>query len=74
MKKRSVSIAGHRTSISLEQPFWDELSRLATLEARSLASLIAQIDRERMSAADPHNLSSALRLYILKRLKEESAK
>ncbi|MCI5044312.1 MAG: ribbon-helix-helix domain-containing protein [Aquisalinus sp.] len=72
MKKRSVSIAGHRTSISLEQAFWDELHQFAREDNRSLASLVAQIDRERMGAAEPHNLSSALRVYILRRVKADA--
>ncbi|MCI5045873.1 MAG: ribbon-helix-helix domain-containing protein [Aquisalinus sp.] len=72
MKKRSVSIAGHRTSISLEEAFWDELNHFAREDKRSLASLVAQIDRARMATAEPHNLSSALRLYILQRVKAEN--
>lgn len=61
--KRSVSIAGHTTSISLEKPFWDALKAIAACEKRSLAALIADIDERRGT-----NLSSALRLYVLDRL------
>lgn len=61
--KRSVSIAGHTTSISLEKPFWDALKTIAAKEKRSLAALIADIDERRGT-----NLSSALRLYVLDRL------
>ncbi len=57
--KRSVSIQGHMTSVSLEKPFWDELQRLAEQEQIPLAQLIARIDKLRQT-----NLSSALRLYI----------
>lgn len=60
--KRSVSINGHRTSFSLEQPFFDELTRIAGDEALSVAALVAKIDAARDSAT---NLSSALRLYVL---------
>jgi predicted DNA-binding ribbon-helix-helix protein len=58
--KRSVSISGHLTSVSLEQPFWDELNRLAQQDEISLSALINQIDKDRKT-----NLSSALRLYVL---------
>ncbi len=58
--KRSVSISGHLTSVSLEQPFWDELNRLAKQDGLSLSALINLIDKERST-----NLSSALRLYVL---------
>ena len=63
--KHSISIAGHRTSISLEKPFWDELRRLADDRAISLARLVADIDARRGDA----NLSSALRVYVLRALK-----
>ncbi len=65
--KRSVSIAGHLTSISLEEPFWSELQSLAKSENISLSKLIAKIDKARKT-----NLSSALRLYVLHRLKLSS--
>ncbi len=58
--KRSVSIAGHLTSISLEEPFWLELQNIAKAEKISLSKLIARIDKSRGT-----NLSSALRLYVL---------
>jgi predicted DNA-binding ribbon-helix-helix protein len=60
--KHSVVIAGHRTSISLEPEFWDALMRLAKANGRSVNSEISLIDRER----GPHNLSSAIRLAILR--------
>ena len=63
--KRSVRIAHHSTSISLEAEFWEELKRLAVHEKLSLNQLVARIDAERTG-----NLSSALRLYVLKCLKE----
>ncbi len=58
--KRSVTIAGHTTSISLEAPFWDALKKIADGQNRSLAALITDIDERRGT-----NLSSALRLYVL---------
>ena len=60
--KRSVTIAGHRTSLSLEPEFWDALNTLARARELSLAGLVAAIDEER----GPTNLSSALRVAVLK--------
>ena len=65
MKKRSVKIMGHFTSVTLEDEFWSELKILADAQKLSLNALIAQIDKDRKG-----NLSSALRLYILKKIKE----
>ena len=63
-RKRSVSIAGHRTSISLEEPFWQGLRRLAEDKSVSIASLIAAIDTVRGEAS----LSSAIRLFVFDHL------
>ena len=63
--KRSVSIAGHATSISLEEPFWTELKAIATRDGVSLSRLIRDIDDGRPAG----NLSSALRLFVLADLK-----
>ena len=63
--KRSVTVAGHSTSISLEQPFWVGLGRIALAENTSLAALLARIDAERSEPPDG-NLSSAARLYVLR--------
>ena len=65
MKKRSVSIRGHRTSLSLEDAFWDELSTMAQIRDMSVAALITEIDRTRSGG-----LSSAVRLFILEDLKK----
>jgi len=59
--KRSVVIAGHRTSVSLEDPFWQALTVLATGEGRSVQALIGAIDGER----GEQNLSSAIRVHVL---------
>lgn len=69
MKKRSVRIARHNTSISLEPEFWDELKRIAAVEKISLNQLVARIDARRQG-----NLSSALRLFVLKELKGNASK
>ncbi|KFG69099.1 ribbon-helix-helix domain-containing protein [Microvirga sp. BSC39] len=59
--KRSVSIAGHRTSISLEEPFWEGLREIAERETISVQALIGRIDAER----GEQNLSSAIRVFVL---------
>jgi predicted DNA-binding ribbon-helix-helix protein len=59
--KRSVSIAGHRTSVSLEQPFWDALQDIARERGRPVQKLIGEID----TARGNRNLSSAIRIYVL---------
>jgi predicted DNA-binding ribbon-helix-helix protein len=64
LKKRSVTIAGHRTSISLEDEFWAELVRIAGERGESLNMLVAKIDDSRET-----NLSSAIRLFVLADLK-----
>ncbi len=64
LRKRSVTIAGHRTSISLEDEFWSELVRIAGDKKTSLNSLISRIDEGRAT-----NLSSAIRLHVLTDLK-----
>ena len=65
MSKRSVTINGHATSISLEDPFWQELKRMADDAGLSVAALIAAID----AGPKTGNLSSALRLAVLNDLK-----
>jgi predicted DNA-binding ribbon-helix-helix protein len=63
IRKYSITLHGHRTSFSLEEEFHDELRALAAGQGRSLASLIAAVDEMR---DERDNLSSALRLYVLK--------
>jgi predicted DNA-binding ribbon-helix-helix protein len=62
--KRSLSIAGHRTSVSLEEAFWRELKRLAAQRGQKPSALVAEIDAARSSA----NLSSAIRVFVLEAL------
>lgn len=62
LRKRSISIAGHRTSISLEAPFWEALGRLAGARGLSVQALVAEIDRGRGGS----NLSSAIRVHVLR--------
>ena len=70
MRKRSVSIGGHRTSISLEDAFWDELSAIARGRDLSLNALVEEVDRAKGARG---NLSSALRLHVLKDLRRRLA-
>ncbi|MHA7873012.1 MAG: ribbon-helix-helix domain-containing protein [Hyphococcus sp.] len=67
MRKRSITLKGHRTSVALEDEFWATLERFADEDGRSLASLIGEIDRERMKRLPPPGLASALRVYVLRR-------
>jgi predicted DNA-binding ribbon-helix-helix protein len=67
--KRSVVLNGHKTSVSLEQPFWVELKSIATERKVGLHRLISEIDANRQQ----HNLSSALRLFVLARYRPKTA-
>jgi predicted DNA-binding ribbon-helix-helix protein len=60
--KRSLVIAGHRTSVSVEEPFWAELKRIAAARGMSIAALVAEID----GARKRQNLSSAIRVFVLR--------
>jgi predicted DNA-binding ribbon-helix-helix protein len=75
MRKRSVTIDGHRTSISLEDAFWAELSEIARARGLSLNALVAEIDHARgtpQGGTTGSNLSSALRLYVLDDLRKRT--
>ena len=63
--KRSMTIAGHTTSISLEPIFWRALEDRAVADALPLSALVARIDAARIAAADPPNLASAIRCWLL---------
>lgn len=65
--KRSVLIAGHATSISLEPVFWDALREAAAAEGLPLNALVARIDAGRIEAPDPPNLASAIRVWLFER-------
>ncbi len=64
--KRSLTIAGHRTSLSLEPEFWQALQDAARAEKKTLASLVGEVDRGRGT----RNLSSAIRVWLLRRAKK----
>lgn len=63
VRKYSVSLHGHRTSYSLEEEFFDALRAMAEKRGQSLAALIAEVDENR---GEGYNLSSALRVFVLK--------
>ncbi|MCJ2039468.1 ribbon-helix-helix domain-containing protein [Methylobacterium sp. J-059] len=66
--KRSVMIAGHRTSVSLEDPFWTALCEIAAARGQSVQALIGAIDAGR----DGQNLSSAIRVFVLASFRERA--
>lgn len=65
IKKYSLSIAGHATSITLEPEFWAELQEIARTKGTSVAALIGEVDQARGRS----NLSSALRVFVLRSLR-----
>lgn len=65
--KRSVVVGGHKTSVSLEQAFWDSLKEIATAGEMSLSDILTAIN----SARDHGNLSSAIRLFVLSFYREQ---
>jgi len=69
--KRSVEIAGHKTSISLEPVFWELLRAAAVEEGLPLNALVARIDAERISAKVAPGLASAIRIWLAIRLQRE---
>jgi predicted DNA-binding ribbon-helix-helix protein len=63
--KRSVEIAGHKTSISLEPVFWDLLKQAALQQGVPVNALVARIDAERIEAQTPPGLASAIRVWLV---------
>lgn len=63
-KKRSVVVAGHRTSVSLEPVFWDQLRHVATQRRVSVNELVSEIDQQRAGS-----LSSAIRVFVLESIR-----
>jgi predicted DNA-binding ribbon-helix-helix protein len=68
--KRSIVIAGHKTSVSLEDAFWTGLKDIAGTRNMTLSELVAAIDADRRQG----NLSSAIRLYVLDHFRGQSGK
>ena len=69
-KKRSLTLHGHRTSVSLEEPFWRAFLKIAESEGKTINGLAAEIDDARLG--DP-GLASAIRLYVLAHLEARAA-
>jgi len=67
IKKRSVVISGHRTSVSLETEFWHSLKEIAARNGQTVNQVVSEIDSERVG-----NLSSAIRVYVLQDAKQRS--
>lgn len=65
-KKHSLTLRGHRTSVSLEDDFWDAFREIAAAEDRAINDLAAEIDETR---GEDCGLASAIRLYVLRRLR-----
>ncbi len=63
LRKRSVRISGHATSVSLEEEFWSALKTISAARGLSMNALIGELDRERTG-----NLSSAIRVYVLREI------
>jgi predicted DNA-binding ribbon-helix-helix protein len=68
VSKRSIVINGHKTSVSLEDAFWSELKKLADGQRVTLSKMVADIDGTREQA----NLSSAIRLFVLQRFRNQN--
>ena len=62
--KRSITIAGHQTSITLEPLFWDALEHAAAEADLPINALVARIDADRLTVKDPPNLASAIRSWL----------
>ena len=71
--KRSVIVAGHRTSVSLEEPFWTRLKEIAHARSKSINDLVTEIDSLEPAGGRQGNLSSALRLFVLAELEQRLA-
>jgi len=71
IRKRSVRIAGHRTSLSLEAAFWDQLKTIDAARGLSLNKLVEEIDSARTAQAKRANLSSAIRIHVLRSLMKQ---
>jgi predicted DNA-binding ribbon-helix-helix protein len=71
--KRSVEIAGHKTSISLEPLFWELLREAAAAQGLPVNALVGRIDAERIAAPNPPGLAGAIRCWLAARLQRQQA-
>jgi predicted DNA-binding ribbon-helix-helix protein len=65
VRKRSVVVQDHKTSVSLESPFWESLKEIASLRQTTVADLVNGIENKRQDTEQVTNLSSAIRLFVL---------
>ena len=72
MKKHSVKISGHPSSVSLEDEFWDALKAIAKARGQSLNSLISDIDENMQTEGQHDNLSSAIRIFVLRHVSKSN--
>lgn len=70
--KRSITIAGHQTAISLEPIFWEALRARAVVEGLPVNALIARIDAARLAVKEPPNLASAVRCWLFSLSKDKN--
>ena len=70
-KKRSITIAGHQTSIRIESLFWDALLRDSQRAGLPVSAVVARIDAERLAADNAPNLASAIRLWLFARATDD---
>jgi predicted DNA-binding ribbon-helix-helix protein len=73
VKKRSISLYGHATSVALEPEFWAELDRAADEETTSVSGLIRRLDDKRLMQSPEQGLASYIRVWILKRAVEQTS-
>ncbi|HMT42226.1 ribbon-helix-helix domain-containing protein [Sphingorhabdus sp.] len=71
--KRSVTISGHQTSISLEPLFWDMLKAASDETGLPVNALVAAIDNERLASPTPSGLAGAIRIWLVERLRAGGA-
>lgn len=74
MKKRSLSIHGHATSVALEPEFWEEVDSAASENGQSVSALIRQLDDKRLTQAPKQGLASYIRVWILERVRSDHAR
>jgi len=74
--KRSLTITGHRTSVSLEPEFWEALREIAAVQGSTVAGLVAEVDAKRAAAGekDEGGLSGRLRVFVLRHYQKQSRK
>lgn len=70
LRKHSLTLSSHRTSISLEEPFWLAFCEIAEARGVSVNALAGQIDATRLDAPQPLNLSSAIRVFVLEQVRQ----